>query len=154
MLRESGQDEPGLSARHLRASSPPCNRAPEDGCTAIRIGLLDLLVKLSKEACRVRKATNDAVPCRFGYSNQEGLKLPHVFSIGRQVDAEPIPQTAVSVSQMGLETTYEIIGQADIVEASSLIESIYTKTPSDHPPHNLRIRLHHLPRNVLEVLYQ
>ena len=69
MLRESGQDEAGLSARHLRASSPPCYRAPKDSCASIRIDLLDLLVKVSKEACRARKATNDSVPCGFGYSN-------------------------------------------------------------------------------------
>jgi len=154
MLRESGEHESTLSAGYLRASSPPCNSTPEYGCSAIRIDLLDLLVQFSKEACRTCKAANDSVPRGFGDANQKRLKLPHVFGIGGEVHTEPVPGSAVSVSQMALETTYQVIGQADIIKAPSLVESIHTKAPSDHSPHNLRVRFHYLPRNVLEMVYQ
>jgi hypothetical protein len=71
--------------------------------------------------------------------------------INRQVNAEPIPEPAVTIPQVTLEASHQVVGEADVVEPVAAVEGVDSGLRANEPPDHFRILIQNAPGNVLQM---
>src|SRR2546428_8184389 len=102
----------------------------------------------------MRKLALLLVALGFWFYNPEEqrLEFSQVLVANRQVNAEPIPQLAVAISQVGIEPPSQVACQSDVVEFAAPVERVNTLSVPDILSDNFLVLGERIATDVLNVL--
>lgn len=116
------------------------------------MALLVLGVQNPREVLRAPELSDLAVSFGQDDTDDEGLDLSHVFLTDRQVDAEPVPRVTVAVVEVVLQSSPQVRGEADLVEALASVEGVYPVAASDVRADKGLVLLEEFAGDALQVL--